>query len=91
MPLSADGSIAEDQALREETAAAFFVKLLDNPLPEVQALLDDWRAENPRNAVAYARVAAAWDIAAGLKSVAPSPEHGDHRSESSGGSFGSDQ
>lgn len=90
MALSADGSTPDDRALREEMAASFFVKLLDNPSAEMQDILDAWRMQDPRNAVAYARIAAAWDASAGLKSIAPSPEH-DARPIKSGGPHGGDQ
>jgi ferric-dicitrate binding protein FerR (iron transport regulator) len=60
--------------MREETAAHFFAKLLDNPASELRAQLDTWRAVDPRNAVAYAQIEYVWAQSAGLKSVAPTPD-----------------
>ena len=83
--------IKSGPVLREETAANLFVKLLDNPGAETRALLDGWCADDPRNAVAYARIEAAWERSAGLKRVVPNPEHEARPGRRNGECPGSDQ
>jgi len=51
---------------------------------------DCWRDEDPRNAVAYALIENAWAKSAGLKSIAPAPDHAD-RPTPGRQPFGSDQ
>ncbi|WP_422785793.1 DUF4880 domain-containing protein [Rhizorhabdus argentea] len=64
-----------DQERRQESAARFFVRLLDDRSAALQAEFDHWLNEDLRNAVAFARIDAAWDRAAMLQSVAPAPDH----------------
>jgi len=69
-----------DEERRQESAASFFVRMLDDPADVVRAEIEQWLTADHRNAVAFAQVARAWDRAGMLRSVAPSPDHDPHRS-----------
>lgn len=64
---------------RLERAASYFVAQLDDRSDAKAAERDAWLNADPRNAVAYARVSAAWDKAAPLRCVAPAPDHDETR------------
>jgi hypothetical protein len=60
-------------------AALFFARRVDDRSTERQAELEAWLSADPRNAIAFARVTAAWDKAAAQRALTPSPVHDDHR------------
>lgn len=60
---------------REEQAAGYFARRLDDGTAALRAEVEAWLSADPRNAVAYARIADAWDKAAGLRAVLPAPDH----------------
>ncbi|MET0374660.1 MAG: hypothetical protein ABW128_10435 [Rhizorhabdus sp.] len=54
------------------------MSLLDDPSDVLREERDSWMSADPRNAVAFARVEAAWDRAAALRCMPPAPDHDDH-------------
>lgn len=52
-----------------EEAAAFFVRMLEDDNEQDRQAWRNWMQADARNAVAYCRIAAAWDQAAVLKQV----------------------
>ncbi|MCZ4343724.1 DUF4880 domain-containing protein [Sphingomonadaceae bacterium G21617-S1] len=79
------------EALREERAARYFARQLDDPSPLLGTEIDAWLSEDPRNAIAYARMAQAWDKAALLRSAPPAPDHDPRRPETHADRQGQDQ
>ena len=78
--------VGEEQGPREQEdrrlarAAHFFVRQIHGRSAERQAALDSWLGADPRNPIALACAAAAWDKAAGQRGLTPLPVHDDHRS-----------
>jgi ferric-dicitrate binding protein FerR (iron transport regulator) len=64
-----------EEERRQERAARFLVRLLDDRSDGLRVELDHWLNEDPHNAVAFARIDAAWDRAAILRTAAPAPDH----------------
>jgi ferric-dicitrate binding protein FerR (iron transport regulator) len=63
---------------REERAARFLTwRLGDRPGDDPE--LEAWLSADPRNVVAFARLEAAWERAAALRTIAPAPDHDDRR------------
>ncbi|KRB85510.1 hypothetical protein ASE00_01560 [Sphingomonas sp. Root710] len=54
------------------------MRLLDDASSAACAERDRWLAADPRNAVAYAEVEAAWERAAVLRQRLPMPDHDEY-------------
>ncbi|ATE64813.1 DUF4880 domain-containing protein [Rhizorhabdus dicambivorans] len=67
-------------------AAHFFARQLDDRSAELRAELDAWLGADPRNAIAFARAGAAWERAAGVGAMAPSPVQDENRRDMAGAS-----
>jgi transmembrane sensor len=73
--LSGGETPQDEEEQRRETAAHHFARQLDDRSDVLRAEREAWLAADPRNAIAYARVMAAWEAAEGLKRVSPAPDH----------------
>lgn len=85
-------SAQTEQERLQERAASYFVRQLDDASPDLIAEIDAWLSEDPRHAVAYARMAHGWDKAAVLRSAPPAPDHDPRKASATGvGGRGGDQ
>lgn len=67
-----------DGAAREEQAAHFSTLLRDNASPAAQLDLERWLMEDPRNAVAFARIGEVLGRLTASRPAIPAPAQDDH-------------
>lgn len=67
--MSGKDEAQSDKRTLDEEAAFRFVKLQGDPGPAERDAITGWIASNPRHAVAFARIEAAWEAAERLKAV----------------------